>query len=67
MSASPRRDWITILEAAELLGCTTTYARKLVTSKRIHAEQAGGVLWLLYRPDVLAHKKRPPLKTGPRA
>jgi excisionase family DNA binding protein len=47
----PAREWITVTEAAVLLGYSDTYVRRLVREGRITAENAFGV-YLVWKPAV---------------
>lgn len=55
--------WLTIEEAAELIGCTTSHLRFLLREEKIKGKKVGERLWLV---DVASAKQfaRHPAATG---
>jgi excisionase family DNA binding protein len=51
--ASPDEVWITVSEAAELIGCVDGYLRRLLAAKRLKGWKAGERAWLVERAAVL--------------
>lgn len=66
MRPRPKRDWITVTEAAIELGFSDTYVRRLVREGRIYAENAFGV-YLVYAPAVEEFKRTPARPPGRQA
>jgi excisionase family DNA binding protein len=51
--ASPDEVWITVSEAAELIGCVDGYLRRLLAEGRLKGWKAGERAWLVERAAVL--------------
>ena len=51
--ASPDEVWITVSEAAELIGCVDGYLRRLLADGRLKGWKAGERAWLVERAAVL--------------
>jgi excisionase family DNA binding protein len=71
--ASPDEVWITVSEAAELIGCVDGYLRRLLAEGRLKGWKAGERAWLVERAAVLelgktlttrANKYRKPKKAA---
>jgi excisionase family DNA binding protein len=71
--ASPDEVWITVTEAAEMIGCVEGYLRRLLAAGRLKGWKAGERAWLVDRAAVLelgktlttrANKYRKPKKAA---
>lgn len=56
LASPPATVELTAHEAAQLLGCSTEYARRLARSGRVHARRAGPA-WLISRASLDAYRK----------
>lgn len=60
-------DWLTVIQAAEILGVTDSRVRQLIMDKRLTATQFGRKMWMIAEADLEAYRQSPPpLKGRPR-
>jgi len=50
--ASPDREWITVGEAVNLLGCTDGWVRRLLREGKLEGWRAGERAWLVRRSSI---------------
>ena len=55
--ASPDREWITVSEAVELIGCTDGWVRHLLREGKLEGWRAGERAWLVRRASAAAARK----------
>ena len=51
--------WMTIEEAANVLGCTPDHVRLLARQEKLDAEKVGKTMWVIRRESVAKFSKKP--------
>lgn len=55
--ATEDKAWLTVVEAAEEMGCTVSYIRRMLREERIDGQKFGPRSWMVSRASALEHRK----------
>jgi len=61
------KKWITVTEAAELIGVTNSYVTRLLADGRVKGERFHGRAWLVDRKSAESYRDNPPPMGRPRS